>query len=268
MKKAVEKVTRTYTRLIKVFAVALIILIPTCIYTNIQVANSNSSYVDFNAIVNIITYATLAFIGSALFLYSKFKKDFTLSNEYLIDWAYENGDELIITKKGILNYLNSPQKIKVTNKFDGLVWNEENIQDVIESLIMGGISLGAFLPSIQYTETVNRVDNYIPLFKKDEVRFGFLETENQNFVMIHIHSKFDEQYTLNFPTPKQIVFTKNEFDFLISRLSKERHIDSFYVDNRIKIELSKPNLTTEQGDRQDPTAGNNMFVPGGGSVSS
>ena len=125
---------------------------------------------------------------------------FVNASNHLINWKYDNGDQLIITRWGLLQKISSPPELSVSYKFEGVSWELENLKDIAEVLVKneGNLFL-SMLPNINYSTTTNRIDEFISFSVLDTVKLIFIDYES-GALIINIEKKnTHKKYTLTWP---------------------------------------------------------------------
>jgi hypothetical protein len=158
-------------------------------------------------------------------------------NMHLINWEYPNGDKLIVTGWGLMKKNVTKPELSTSLKFDGFKWDLDNAKDLAESLVkQEGNPLLTLLPSIEFSTTTNRVDDYIPFSFVDNINLTFVE-KDKGFLIINIEKKnANAKYTLTYPLPPSKDSLKSEVDVFEQRILKKRtpvrgvYLEKSYVD--------------------------------------
>jgi hypothetical protein len=129
-----------------------------------------------------------------------FSSSFQDFNNHLMYWNYPNGDKLLLTPWGLINYHVTLPKLSSSVKFDGFKWDFDNAKDFAESVAKNeGNPLIALIPSIKLSTTSNRVDEYIDFNFNHTVQLIFIE-KGRGMLVIFV-KQGDTQTTLTYPLP-------------------------------------------------------------------
>lgn len=166
-----------------------------------------------------------------------FNYNFGDPGKHLVNWEYPNGDKLIVTCWGLMKKSTENTELSVSAKFEGFKWNFDNAKDLAESLIKHeGNPLLTLLPSIEFSTTSNRVDDYVPFSFIDKVKLTFIEKDN-GYLIISIEKKnLDSIYTLRYPLPPSKQLLETEVNIFEERITKRKtpvrgvYLDKFYVE--------------------------------------
>lgn len=161
----------------------------------------------------------------------KFKKYLINTNSYLLQWTYANGDELIISYAGIVQYIqNKPVEI-ATGKFDGLSWGMENVKDIVEGANNGHLSIAAFLPAIKFSGSTNKIPDYVPFNDIKQIDIVYRNLQGQQRLIMRITTKLKNKlvYTLVFQVPQYQNFTEEDYNTLVTAIAKKQKVKYGYL---------------------------------------
>jgi hypothetical protein len=151
-----------------------------------------------------------------------FNSNFWDVGKHLVHWEYPSGDLLIITPWGLMKYETEPPKASFSVKFEGFKWEFDNAKELAENLIEGsGDPLTALLPSINFSTTTNRIDDYIPFSFFDTVELTFSDV-GKGVLVIQIEKRNDgAKYRLVYPLPENRISIKPEYWLFADRLQSK-----------------------------------------------
>jgi len=234
--EAKKIIDESYLKLSKTTNLCLIILLadlPFWIYSFQQSWNRSDNALlrdvyGFSGAIGIL------FIGlSVIYLLEKikFKKYLINTDNYLLQWQYANGDELIISYAGIVHYMqNKPAEI-ATGKFDGLSWGMENVQDIVEGANAGNLSIAAFLPAIKISGSTNKIPDYVPFTDIKQIDIVYRNVSGQQKLVMRITTKLKNKltYTLVFSVADGEVFTEENYNTLVKAIAKKQKVKYGYL---------------------------------------
>lgn len=204
--------------------------------------NSESPFLYF--IVLLCFFAVIYFLRELIF----FNDNFGNPNRHLVSWEYPNGDKLIVTCWGLMKYNSVVPKLSVKSKFEGLKWGLDNAKDLAEGLIKNeGNPLTSLLPSIEFSTTSNRIDDYIPFSFADTINLTFIEI-GRGFLMINIRKKnYSTEYSLTYPLPPSKQSIDQEVDIFEYRIAnRNTPVRALYIDKTIVAEIQNEDSTDSE----------------------
>lgn len=186
-------------------------------------------------LVFICFFGIIYFVRELIF----FNDNFGNPSRHLINWEYPNGDKLIVTCWGLMKYNSVVPKLSVKTKFEGLKWDFDNAKDLAENLIKKeGNPLMTLLPSIEFSTTSNRIDDYIPFSFVDTINLTFIDI-GRGFLMIDIRKKnYNTKYSLTYPLPPSKQSIEQEVDIFEKRIAnRNTPVRALYIDKSLIEEI-------------------------------
>lgn len=187
----------------------------------------------------LLVFCIFYFVRELIF----FNYNFSNEDRHLINWQYPNGDGLIVTCWGLMKHNTSTPKLTSAVKFDGFKWELDNAKDLAESLIKNeGNPLTALLPSIEFTTTSNRVEDFITFSFVDNINITFIDKDN-GFLVIDIEKKnFKTRYSLTYPLPPSKRSLEEESNIFEQRITNRKtpvrgvYLGKAYIDSIVSKE--------------------------------
>jgi hypothetical protein len=164
-----------------------------------------------------------------------FNDNFGNVNRHLVSWVYPNGDCVVITCWGLLKYNQIVPDLSVSFKFEGVRWELDNAKDLAESLLKGeGNPLLALVPSVEFSTTSNRVEDYIPFSFADKVDMTFVD-KGHGYLIVRIEKKYyNKKYTLSFPVPESKASLATEVEIFDQRIAgRHTPVRALYIDKSV-----------------------------------
>jgi hypothetical protein len=198
----------------KVLIIASVVFIVLFIFCFYLAMSSESAFLYF--LVLLFFLGIIYSVRELIF----FNDNFGNIHRHLVNWEYPNGDKLIVTCWGLMKHNTTIPKLSVSNKFEGLKWGLDNAKDLAENLIKNeGNPLTTLLPSIEFSTTSNRIDDYITFSFVDKIDLTFVDI-GRGFLIINIEKKnYNTKYTLTYPLPPSKKSLESEVDIFDKRIS-------------------------------------------------
>jgi predicted nucleic-acid-binding Zn-ribbon protein len=191
------------------------------------------SEADYVILLYVWLLALFSCIYSAVKELWLFNYSFLNPDRLLIDWSYSNGDRLVVGCWGLLKKNTFVPPLLISHKFEGFKWELDNVKELTESLLEHkGSPLMALMPSIEFSTTKNRVDDYIFFDTGDKVKLTFIDKDN-GYLIINIEKK-NKKYKLTYPLPPSKESLGAEAKVFEQRIFKRRtRISALYLERSV-----------------------------------